>query len=165
LHADGLGLCVEVGGGDDCAVDLARCDFRMKDPGAAALSIWAPALRRSANVRLRMERNVFAAGRVAAFAALPAALEIDARGNQFNFQQALLSFAGVCKPDDWRRATAWYGQDNRYAGPASWLQVNGQSLGVGGLPQWRSLWSTNEMGSLVVSPLSRVRTAATLSSE
>src|SRR5205823_3060025 len=95
LHADGLGLCVEVGGDGDCAIDLARSDFRMKEPGAAALSVWAPELRQSANVRLRMEGNAFEVGRVASFASLPAALEIDARGNQFHFQQALLSFAGL----------------------------------------------------------------------
>ena len=165
LHADGLGLCVEVGGDGDCAIDLARSDFRMKDPGAAALSVWAPELRQSANVRLRMEGNAFEAGRVAAFASLSAALEIDARGNQFHFQQALLSFAGVCNADDWRRMTTWHGRDNRYAGPASWLQVNGTAIAVHDLSRWRSFWGTAESGSLFASPAPRIRAAALASPE
>jgi hypothetical protein len=89
-----------------------------------------------------MEGNTIAAGRIAAFRALPDHLEVEARGNHFMFRDTFVSFVGFGWPDSWRRMTVWRGQDNTFEGSGAWLRIDGQPLAVHDLNSWRALWES-----------------------
>jgi hypothetical protein len=140
LTADALAVCVEVGDGRPCTLHLSGSEFRIHESGGAAVSVWAPEVRQPSAVRLRLERNAVDAGRVLAFAALPAGVEVEASGNQFTFRQALVSYVGFPGPDGWRRATVWRGRENVFHGGGDWVSVEGEPAGVHSLEDWRRLW-------------------------
>lgn len=128
IDAGAVGLSVEVGQGSGCRIRVSESELTVRRSSGAALSVWAPEVRRPTPVELELERNTIQAGRAMALRALPAGLTIAARGNRFQFRTALLSYAGCADRDPWRRGTVWQGADNSYEGPTSWLWVEGRPV-------------------------------------
>lgn len=137
LVADALGLCVEVGDGKPCEINMIGNWIRIQDPRGAAFSIWAPEVRQSSAVHFLLERNTISAGRIAAFKSLPRPVEIIAEQNDFAFREALLSLIGFADSNDWHRAAIWREHKNHYDGPADWLRVNGRPTAISGLAGWK----------------------------
>jgi hypothetical protein len=141
LAARDLGVSVEVGNGSACDVRLSQCELRVDGDASAAVSLWAPEVRQSAPVRLALDGNAVAAGRVLAFKALPAPIEVIAEHNDFAFRQSLLSYVSFAGGDSWRRATNWREEGNRYRPAREWLRVNGTAHGVRDQAAWRRMWA------------------------
>jgi serine/threonine protein kinase len=139
--------CVEVSPGVRPTVRLSGSTIQVKDPGGAALVVWAPEERQPASVRLHLEGNTFAAGRVAALAGLAEGVEVLARNNRFAFREAFLGYVGFPGEDGWRRATSWQGGQNVYQAAGDWLHVDGKPAGVRSLEDLHACWRTHEPGS------------------
>jgi hypothetical protein len=153
LFTGSLAVCVEVGDGSSCAIHLGHTTIQVREPGGAALSIWAPEVRLPSPVELLLEGNTISAGRIAALKALPGRIDVDARGNGFTFHEALLSYVGFPGPEGWRRATTWREQANSYQGSGAWLRIDGWSGEVRDSLGWQTLWSpTGPSASLSGAP-------------
>jgi serine/threonine-protein kinase len=128
IDAGTVGLSVEIGQVESCRVRLTESRVTVRAESGAALSVWAPEVRRATRFELELSGNTFQAGRIAALRALPAGVSITAHGNRFTFAQALLSFTGYAGQDAWRDGTAWDGDDNVYEGPSARVLDEGQPV-------------------------------------
>ena len=90
-----------------------------------------------------LDRNEIHGSRVLSLGDLGAGVEVTARSNGFDFDEALLCINGL-GPDDWRRSVIWHGQENRYRGSSDWLCIDGRSAGVGDLAAWQRTWGSEE---------------------
>jgi hypothetical protein len=124
--AGGLALCAEVGHGTGCAVTLDGSRIEVGDKGAAAVSVWARE-QSAAPVTIELTGNEVHAARVLSLGELRAGVTIMARGNRFDFNEALLCVNGF--GEGWRRAVRWDGQDNQYHGADDWVCVEGRAAG------------------------------------
>lgn len=147
IMSHGSAVLAEVGPAP-LALRVTACQLHCAQPTGAALTVWAPAGTEPTGVRVTLVGNAVRAGRVAAFSGLPQRIEVSASDNTFAFREALLSFAGCMGADSWRTATRWQGHNNRYRPFADWLTVEGRSIGVRGLEDWRGLWRNSETGSV-----------------
>jgi serine/threonine-protein kinase len=132
IDAGTVGLSVEVGQGERFLVRMTDTRLTVRAESGAALSLWAPEVRRATRVELELTTNAIHAGRLFALRALPAGVKIEAHGNRFTFGQALLSFTGYADRDAWRGSTVWNGDDNVYEGPAARVWVDGQPVSPSG---------------------------------
>jgi serine/threonine protein kinase len=139
-----LPLCVENQANGQTTVTLRACELEITEPRGAALSLWsarAGSGEPGGTLHLVVENSTIQAGRIMAFGALPARIDVSARNNRFAFHEALLSFASSPQANSWRHATSWKEADNTYdAACSTWLQVNGAPAGVHNHVDWRQLW-------------------------
>ena len=147
VETDGAAVSVEIGDRKTCKVRIADTLLEVREPGGAAVALWAPAVRIPTAVDLELTGDTIRAGRATALTGLPAGLHITARGNDFYYRESLLSCAGYADRRAWKRDATWEGRDNRYHGPGAWLTIDGATAGVRGLGDWRGLWGGAEPGS------------------
>jgi hypothetical protein len=138
--AGGLALCAEAVPGVPLALRLTRNRIEVRDPGAAAVSVWAGGPAEPA--RLELESNDIRAARVLSLGDLGAGVAVSTSNNSFRFRDALLCLNGFSEPEGWRHAVCWHGQGNQYHGPGDWLCVDGRPAGPGGLGAWQAIWGT-----------------------
>jgi serine/threonine protein kinase len=139
--AGGLALCAEAVPGEPCEVLLSGNRIEAREPGAAAVSVWA-AGGRGEPARIDLEANDIRASRILSVGEFSAGVALSARNNRFEFRDALLCLNGFDKPTSWRRAVTWRGQANGYCGRDDWLCVDGRPAGARGLAAWQGLWGT-----------------------
>ena len=94
-----------------------------------------------------LEDNTVHAGQLATLKALPGGVQIEARGNELSVGRAVLNLVGFPRVDGRRHACRWKGEQNRYFGPADWVQLNGVSAGASDRQRWGILWDSPETGS------------------
>ncbi len=146
IETGGTAVSVEVGGQPTCQVRIVGTTLEARDASGAALALWAPEVRQPTAVDVELTGDTITAARAAALTALPAGVRITARGNEFFFRDALLSFAGYTDRQGWKRKTLWDGRDNRYHGSGAWLSIDGAGTDVRTLAAWRETWG-GEAGS------------------
>jgi hypothetical protein len=101
-------------------------------------------------VSVELEGNEIRGARVLSLGELTAGVTVAARGNRFDFGEALLCVNGFGKPDGWRRAVTWRGERNQYGSGADWLCVDGRTGGASGLQAWLDMGMAE--GEAVVGP-------------
>ena len=147
VETDGAAVSVEIGDQKTCKVHITDTLLSVREPGGAAVALWAPAVRMPTSVDLELTGDTIRAGRALAWTGLPAGLHVTARSNDFYYRDSLLSCAGYSDPRAWKRDTIWEGRDNRYHGPGAWLTIDGTATDVRSLSAWRGLWGGAEPGS------------------
>ena len=147
VETGGGAVSVEVGDQTICKVRIVETVLDVREPGGAAVALWAPAVRQPTAVDLELTGDAIRASRATALTGLPAGLHVTARGNDFIVRDSLLSCAGYAGLDGWKRGATWEGHDNRYHGPGAWLDIDGEAADVHGLAGWRGLWGDGETGS------------------
>jgi serine/threonine-protein kinase len=149
LLAGGLALCVEARAAQPCAVALSGNRIEVRDPGAAAVSVWAGE-RRVDPVSIDLDGNHVRGARILSLGALTTGVRVTARENRLEFGEALLCVNGFGGPDGWRRAVTWCGEQNQYGGSTDWLRVDGRPGGASGLRTWQDMGMAE--GEAVVRP-------------
>jgi serine/threonine-protein kinase len=142
--AGGLALCAEAVPGVPFALRLSGNRIEVRDPGAAAVSVWANGPAEPA--RLELESNDIRAARVLSLGELGAGVAVSASDNSLRFHDALLCLNGFGEAEGWRRAVTWHGRGNQYHGRGDWLCVDGKPAGASGLSAWQATWG-NEADS------------------
>jgi len=143
----GAAVSVEVGDQKTCKVRITDTLLEVREPGGAAVALWASAVHMPTAVDLELSGDTIRAARASALTGLPAGLHVTARGNDFYYRDSLLSCAGYSDPRAWKRDAIWEGRDNRYHGPGAWLTIDGTAADIRTLGAWRGLWGGAEPGS------------------
>jgi serine/threonine-protein kinase len=115
IEAEAAAIAVETGQTETCRLHL--FDSHLTTAGAA-VALWAPETCLPTRLDLQLAGNTIAADRILSSRALPGPLRIDATDNHFTYRNALLHFHMERQRGDWRRLTAWSGQDNHLDGGA-----------------------------------------------
>jgi serine/threonine protein kinase len=147
VDTSGTAVLVEVGDQASCKVCIIHTSLEVRDPSGAGLALWASEVRRPTAVDVELTDDTITAARATALTALPAAVHITARGDEFFFRDALMSCAGYADQDGWKRTTTWEGRENHYHAAGKWLNIEGVAASVQGIAGWRALWSDEEIAS------------------
>jgi hypothetical protein len=147
VETDGTAVSVEVGEKQTCRMRIVNTLLEARAPSGAGLALWASAIGQPTTVEVELTNDTFRASRAIALTALPARLQVTARGNDFFFRDGLLACAGYADRQAWRRTTTWEGRDNRYHGSGMWFSFDGRPTEVNGLAAWRDLWRDGERGA------------------
>jgi hypothetical protein len=127
IEARAVALALEVGAHGSYQLQMIDCQLTVRDEAGAAFALWGEEAAKAVPVELRLQGNTIEAGRTIAVRDRPVSLTLAARDNEFRYRTALVSYTGCADREIWR-GVAWHGSGNRYAGPASWLWVDGRPV-------------------------------------
>jgi hypothetical protein len=165
-------LCIEAGSNSGSEINLRGNRLAIQGTCGTALSLWETKTSLPSVVRLHIEDSRVQADRIITLTATTSEIEMNARGNQFEFNNALLACTGFTKKGDalfapppshsrsqtWGEKRCpffrWHGENNRYHATGNWFSVDGKSAGIQNLRAWSELWQSTEAGSSEGSALS-----------